>query len=299
MTSFAAGVTVFKRTAETQRFLESIDVPSIDTVYVADNGDIPPERWEIYEQDWPFSLEVLDLEYDSGLGYGREQIVEATSEEYLLIADNDMVVPSNVELLREQLEKKPDYGGISGILLEDGRIRSGCWDLYERGLLRDDDVITLDIREPKPIERVAEAPLATFDFITNAAVFRVDCLEDYCWHPDLIVEEHLDFYIGHMKRTDWQFGVCPAVLFKHLPGDDEEYTTIRSSDERVEKCRRKSLDRWGYRKRIYIKSHDWISTMESQSISQEVQDAVQDILPSRLRILYDDVVNGRYRPKHR
>lgn len=295
MGSLAAGVTVFKRTEKTRQFMESISEGLIDTLYVADNGDITSERWELYEQNWPFSVEVLDLEYDSGLGYARKQIVDNISADYLLIADNDMTVPLNLEVLLKQLDKKQDYGGISGILLEEGRIRSGCWDLYEGGLCRSDDVILLDIQEPKSVEEVAGAPLAKFDHIANAAVFRKECVKDYCWNPELTLEEHLDFYIGHMKRTDWRFGVCPEVIFKHFPNSKREYTATRDDSNRVETYRKKCLDRWGYRKRIYMKSHDWIDTIEHQSTSRTVKDAVKNLLPPRARILYDDLKYGRRR----
>lgn len=296
MISLAAGVTVFKRTGRTRQFLNSIDDQPIDTVYVADNGEIPPERWNLYEEDWPFTLEVLDLEYDSGLGYSREQIVEVATEDYLLIADNDMVVPSNVAVILDQLKEKPKYGGISGVLLEEGLLRSGSWDLYEGGLWDSDDVIMLDIRNQKHIEEISGAPLATFDFITNAAIFRMDCLEDYCWDPEFVVEEHLDFYVGHMKQTDWKFGVCPEVLFKHFPGGADDYTNVRDSDDRVGQYRRRCLDKWGYRKRIYMKPYDWISTITNEGRYQRARDAVETLMTPRIRILYDDIAYGRYRP---
>lgn len=292
MGGFAAGVTVFKRTEKLRNLLGSIPSEHIETVYVADNGEIDESRQAVYDEAYPFELTVLDLEYDSGLGYGRKKIVEAVDEEYLLIVDNDMIVPENVDLLRDQLAAKPTYGGISGVLLEHGEYRSGCWDIFEGGLFKD-DVVILDIRERKQIERVAGAPLTTFEFITNAAVFRTPCLRDYCWDPGLVVEEHLDFYLGHLNQTDWTFGVCPAVVFEHDHGGDSEYLSIRNQDERVLKYRRKSLEKWGYRKRLYLKQQGWIDTNHPRGRYQSTKDCVKQLLPKTGRVLLDDVQHGR------
>lgn len=287
------GTTVFMRTKKLEALLDSASSAPISKVFVADNG-VTSDRAHLYERPYPFELEVLDLDYDAGLGRSRCEIVDAaTQEDFLLIVDCDMEIPRNVGTLRTQLEQRREFGGISGILLENGSIRSGCWDLRECGIIRNDDVIMLEIPREKRVEPVAGAPLARFDAIPNAAVFRTECLHDHCWDPELVLEEHLDFYVGHKKCTHWRFGVCPQVVFPHDQGGSREYTEIRDDRERIDRFRRRSLDKWGYRKRIYRTSRGWLDTRPQTSAIGTARSSIMAVAPLPIRIIADDIVRGR------
>lgn len=241
----AVGVPVYKRTEKLQNLLTSVESAPIDTVYVADNGHTE-ERVKIYEEDWTFDLEVLDLEYDSGLGNCRSSIVDALSEDYLIVVDSDHTIPTNVGLLVHQLEKKPEFGGICGLLFENGGLRGTCHDLYESN-----DVLIRDIRE-KNADIVAGAPFVEFEFLQNVAAFRRECVEEYSWDPNLKQgKPHLDFYVGHKHRTDWRFALCPSVQFPHFPGGSSDYQANRNKRERLASAREYFLNKWGYRQIIY------------------------------------------------
>lgn len=243
MSDIAVGVTVFRREEKVARLLDSIGPESpIDTVYIGDNGDLTDRKQEIYSQQFPFEIEVMDLEYDSGLGHSRRKIVERSTEPYLLIVDNDVEIPHNVKQLRTILQRRPDLGGVGGILIEDGRIRSDCYDLFER-----DQLLVKDIRKPKQVLEVAGYPLVEFDQIQNVAMYRRECLEEYCWDAEYTIGwEHTDFFVGHLRQTDWAFGVCPEVMFRHYPGGSAGYTSKRRNRERLQESKRYFMDKWGY-----------------------------------------------------
>jgi hypothetical protein len=242
VTEFAVGVTVFMRTDRLRRLLESITHRAVSTVYVADVGDTDDRR-DLYEREYPFDLVVNDLAYDAGVSRGRNSIVAAAEEDYLLFVDSDNEVPERAGVLAEQLENRPDVGGIAGSLIEPelGRIYQGACDLaeYDGGLVKSSRL------ERKSIEQVAGDPFVRFDFVPMVVMFRRTCLEDRAWDPELTNhKEHLDFFVGHWKHTEWDFGVCPTVFFEHYPGGSQSYTQHRFGD--FDRQTERFREKWGY-----------------------------------------------------
>jgi hypothetical protein len=253
MSQIALGTKVFSRAGRLSGLLDSVEDTPVDTVYVADDGEPTAEKSRLYDADYPFELQLLNLEYDAGLGFGRDRIVDVLDEEYLLIVDSDHEVPANVETLVAQLEARPDLGGISGLLYEHGKIEGTCHDLFEHG-----DALVRDVRTDKSVELVAGAPLVEFDFLPNVALFRRECLHDQSWDPEYVIgKEHLDFYVAHERRTDWTFAVSPTVLFPHHPGGDQSYTADRENIQKHQRSKQYFLEKWGY-EQIVLGQTDWI-----------------------------------------
>lgn len=258
MSDIALCVKVFSRARKLGNLLESVSDTAVDTVYVADDGEPSEEKSALYEAEYPFELTVLDLEYDAGLGYGRNAVVEASDEQYLLVVDSDHELPPRIDGLAAQLEARPDLGGVSGLLFEQGKIRGTCHDLYEHG-----DVLLRDVRGEKTVERVAGQPFVEFDFVPNVALFRRDCLEDAAWDAEYVIgKEHLDFYVTHWQDTDWSFGVNPSVLFDHYPGGDAGYVADRESKAKLQRSKDYFLDKWGYRQ-LALGRTDWTDSTRS------------------------------------
>lgn len=281
MSEIAVGSTVFQREEKVAGLLNSIPSDSlIDTVYLGDNGENTERKDEIYTKQYPFKLTVLDLEYDSGLGHSRRRIVEESDEPYLLIVDSDIEIPHNVKLLYTILQQRDDLGGVGGILIEEDQIRSDCYDLFENGSL-----LLKDIREPKQVQNVAGAPLITFDQIQNVAMYRRECVEDYCWDSAYTIGwEHTDFFIGHKKQTSWSFGVCPEVMFRHYPGGDTSYTDKRLSKQRLKETKRYFLNKWGYRQ-VFNGQVNWLQTngglpSKQRLVEQFIKHGVLSLPPS-------------------
>ena len=258
MPKIALGTKVFSRVGRLRSLFDSLQGTFIDSVYVADDGKPTEEKTSLYEGDYKFDLTVLNLEYDAGLGYGRNRIVEESNEPYLLIVDSDHQIPPNVDRLVDQLEARPDLGGVAGLLFERGKIRGTCHDLYRQG-----DVLVRDVRGQKEVQRVANDPLIEYDFIPNTCLFRRECLEDRMWDPEYIIgKEHLDFYWTHKQETDWTFGINPTVLFDHYPGGDTNYVTNRESAEKLNYSKHYFLDKWDLRT-IVLGKTDWTDATRS------------------------------------
>lgn len=266
MVDIAVGTKVFMRTRKLRKLLESIERTPIKRVYVADDGKITAEKERLYDREFDFELRLINLEYDAGLGKGRKEIVERLDEEkYLLIVDSDHEVPENVTILADQLEELPDVGGIAGAIVEPekGRIYQSAKDFTEDGNIL---VRSPDLNE-KNIESVAGYPFIRFDFIPNITMFRTECVRDYCWDPNYVIgKEHIDFYVGHWKKTSWKFGVSPAVLFNHYPGGDATYQSHRDSEEKKSHAVEYFLDKWGY-EAVRTERNYWYDTESLQRIT--------------------------------
>jgi len=286
--NIAVGTKIFTRIDKFEGLLESI--PSwVSTMYVADDGEPSSKKSTLYEQRYPFELQILDLEYDAGLGKGREAILDVLSEDYLLIVDPDHRIPNTASILYDQLEKRPDLGGIAGILVEPEHQRLYCeaQDFREEQtgtgtrLVRGPDVNTTS----KPIEMVAGAPIATFDFIPNVALLRKECLLDYSWDIEYdFGGEHIDFYVGHWKHTDWSFAVSPSVHFEHYPGGDAEYTVSRW--DKLDSSQEHFLNKWEYQEDICNKWRWYGVGPEQDTSKNKLHRSIEIIQDEGLFALY-------------
>ena len=220
----ACGVPVYSRTEALEQFLESVP-PYVATVYVAENGPAASrdERAGLYGREWPFDMQVVELDHDVGIGQCREAICAALAEPYLWMGDCDMafVDPSDLRRLRGVLERNPDLGGVSGWLLEGGTVRSGARQLVEHG-----SRLIKAVNEPPDIKGDA-TPFARFDFIPQAGLFRAKIYDTYSYDSAIRNSEHVDFFYGHAERGEWAFASTPAVLVRHDRWIDAEY---RESD---------------------------------------------------------------------
>lgn len=258
MPEIGLGVKVFSRVDKVSDLLDSVSETPVDTVYIADDGKPTDEKTALYEDTYEFDLEVLDLEYDAGVGPGRNRVVEASDEPYLLIVDSDHRIPPEIDRLLNQLETQPDLGGVAGLLLEREKIRGVCHDLEIR-----DSVLVRDVWSKKKVYRVADSPLVEYDFVPNAILFRRECLEESIWDPEYVIgKNHLDFFLTHKEETDWSFGVNPTVLFGHYPGGDMTYTTNRDSMEKLVRSKRYFLDKWDL-EAIILGQTDWTDATRS------------------------------------
>jgi hypothetical protein len=220
--SIACGVPVFSRTKALEQFLDSVPA-YVDTVYVADNGR--NQTRDPYDEQWPFDLEVLHLEYDVGIGACRAAITDACTEPYLWIGDCDMafVRTDDLRLLRATLEQHPGLGGISGWLIEGDTVRAGARDLERHG-----DTAIKTIREYPDIER-SVVPFGRFEFIPQAGLFRTEVFDTYDYDPEVRASEHFDFFWGQRAAAEWEFASTPAVMIRHDRNIDQEYRENRGS----------------------------------------------------------------------
>lgn len=289
MSSIALGTIVFQRDKKLQNLLKSVDPKHISTVYIADNGHTEEREW-IYSTDFQFELHVIDMDFDIGIGACRRAIAERCEEKYLLVTDCDMLVPGNFEVLRDQLDASPEFGGIAGIIRENGKVHSGyCHDLFEEETYKG-TVLKGDIRTEKEVSTVAGAPLVPFDFIVNCALFRTECFDDYVWDDSLKFSAHEDFFVGHKHADTWNFGVCTDVIFEHDPGGGVEYDTeYRFNKDRLAKYTDIFLDKWGYEQMVYGPGQYWIGVYHPPSPVERTKNFLKGVLSTSQHVILFDV----------
>lgn len=254
------GVKVFMRSEKLYRLLESVEDTEISKVYIADGGNTE-DRIHMYEKSWNFELELIDLEFNCGLGAGRKAIAEKVEEKYLLVVDSDNEIPKNIQILYDILEKKPRLGGVCGLFFEtqndliSHRLRAKCKDITING-----STIKYH-RNDKETQWVSGHPIIKFDFIENIAIIRRECIDDHVWDEDL--EQgwaHDDFYLGH-KNTKWEFAMCPEVLFPHNRADEKEgYKNNRRDTRRLERSKKHFMNKWGI-KEVETLNTNYIDTV--------------------------------------
>lgn len=273
----AVGTKVFTRTDDLRRLLASIP-PFVSKVYVSDDGEMSDQKSSVYNTNYNFDLEVINLEYDAGLAAGRNAIVEVATEKYIFIVDTDHQLPPTAKLLYKQLKASPDIGGIGATLVEpeNDRLYSQVADFREK---QTEDGVKL-IRESggidnsKTIRIVQDAPLIEFDFIPNAALFKRECLEDQSWDNEYIIEyEHTDFYLSHWKYTDWKFAISPSVQVLHYPGGDTDYMINRHSPKKSSHTEEYFFNKWEYSE-METTDTRWIEAGSIGTVSEKFESVV-------------------------
>lgn len=276
------GVPMLHREEMLEQLLESASMNAhIDRVVVADNGEDSDRR--LYYRDFGVELDVIDLPYDAGLGACRNALVDQTDSEYLVMVDNDMTIPRNIDVLARILERDPDLGAVAGILDEHGHLRAGVTDLSETTLVSGKSAIVQEQCGDRRTSWETGYPVARADKISNAMIIRRECVEDYCWDSNLKNGTHEDFALGHWHLTDWEFGVTPAVIFRHFTerdGDSEYYNRFRyGNQERITHWNEVVLEKWGYDTMIWGDNY-WFNTAR-QSFSERVWKATAGAAPIR------------------
>jgi hypothetical protein len=272
----ALGAKVFYRTDKLANLLKSACEAPISRVYIADDGVIE-EREHLYNRDYPFELTVLDLDYDAGLGQGRARIVEELDEEFLLMVDSDHEVLS-VEPMYEVLNDDESLGGVAGLMYRrDGTVEATCHDLYEY----DDGnhrVLVRDIDGEKDFDVAAGYPYVQFDYVPNAALYRAECLNEYAWDSHYVIgKDHLDFYIGHRERTDWDFAIALEATLLHNPGGDSGYLWDRLDTRKTWESKRYFLQKWGY-DQIVFRRH-WTGNVVNESTADRLVQRLSRRIP--------------------
>jgi hypothetical protein len=253
----ALGVAMFNRVDKLESLLNSVNPDQIHRVIIADNGEQTEAKHDLYRGYDSTDLTVIDVKYNAGLGRCRERICDELREDLLLIVDSDIVIPGNIESLAAQVTSRQDIGGVGGILWENSQLRSNCFDLHEQG-----DVLLKHISGSKRIAELEGDPFVEFDLIQNVAVFKRECLMDYSWDPAYKIGwEHADFFLGHMRNTEWSFGVNPNVIFRHQPGGGSNYMRYRNSSEELRKSKEYFLRKWGY-SQVLRGQCDWLQSAD-------------------------------------
>lgn len=271
MEDLTIGIKTFLRPEKVRQLLSTIHNREWDPaeVIVADDGEINNEKRQTYEEyNEKLSLKILDLEFDLGNGASRNKLADECETEYLLMLDDDMMPPENIPELRKALENS-DYGGISGILKENGDLRACASDIFF-----EDGFLVLDIREEKTPD---ENGVIEFDYLPSCVMFRTECLEEFP-RDDFytIAGDHQDFYIEHKVNSDWRFGVNPEILFEHRPDSPENYLVHRESSEKLKESKDYLHDKWDIKDIVRVET---FLNRDGDTLSRKLKTILKKYLP--------------------
>jgi len=239
------GIKTFFRTDCLEKCLNAlVDLP-FKEIIVTDDGIINKEKREIYRKmREKLNIRLIECPFNIGIGWCRKKVFEETTTPYLLILDDDVIAPKNVFLLKKILDHDPKLGAVSGILFENGEFVSRAHNLYLKGR-----TLFRDISGEFKANTLRNIKYYLFDFVDNSGIFRMRCLEDYCWDKNYVIgSEHLDFFLGHKKLGIWKFAVTPNVVFQHLKGGSKKYYSFRSNKRVLNQSLKYFKNKWKIKK---------------------------------------------------
>jgi glycosyltransferase involved in cell wall biosynthesis len=246
------GIKSFYRPEKVHQCLKSIEKSKFQfsKIIVADDGPIREQKQEIYDSySESLDIEVLDLEYDLGLAASRNRMVDATDDEFFLLMDDDMKLPSNVNRLI-QVMRGSNLGGVSGVMKQNGNVRAGAHDIaFERDIL---------VRKIQGAEErnIVGNKVRIFDFIPTCSVLRTEMLKNNPWDEEFIIcKEHLDFFTHHKTNSDWEFGILEDIIFNHNPGGEIEFEKHRESENKRKSSLKYFLRKWNIQGIAQIETH--------------------------------------------
>lgn len=193
-----------------------------------------------------------------------------------------MELPSNVGVLLDVLDRDPSLGGVGGILDEYGTLRSGCCDFHEAEWWGDGQALVQSVPPGKTgaVDWSTGHPVARFDKLANAMVVRREALEDYSWDDALVDKEHLDFFVEHWRKTDWEFAVCPEVVVRHHTNGSTSYWNQfrHGNDDRQRSALDQFCEKWGY-DRVVLGDTRWFGTADRPLADRLMNEFVRAVGP--------------------
>ncbi len=250
----SCGIKTFNREQKLASCLASLVDKGFHAVIVADDGNITPGKREVYETYRKIlPMQLITLPFDTGISAGRNAIVDQCTTEYLLMLDDDQIVPENIGDLLLIMEQNTSLGGISGVWNDNGKQRCGATNLFVSG-----KYVVKDIRQKPKKMSAGKLSYYVYDFIPNSTLFRTECLRQIPWDPFYkIGSEHLDFYLKHQKHGTWKFAITPDVVILH---NSKEPTTgyrdmFRKNNARLLASEEYLNSKWNIKGVIEIKRH--------------------------------------------
>lgn len=227
MNEVACLITTFERPRCCRRLIKSIREHYDTRIYICDDSRnsrikmVNDPRRAVYD-----SLPITNgwhLNYDVGLSFKRNRLIDNTTEPYLLFLDDDFVFTeeTRIERLRTVLDADPSIGLVSGSVegaAYEGWFRKRKRDLYFEGpAIADDEVDGIQY--------------GYADMVPNFFLARREMFEDVRWNDKRKLSEHLEFFLD-LWRTDWKVAFVPSVVVDHRPERTKEYIKLRGRTEK-------------------------------------------------------------------
>ena len=231
-------IKTYMREASLLRGIKSIlnVCPWKSKLYIADDGPISDDKARFYSELRAKGHVVLELPRESGISYGRNQLVKSSTEPYVLLLDDDVMFPaaSDLELLADVLRGDSMVGIAAPILRNEGNSVGTyfCNENYARGIdLRRDGTLIVRVPSDKIRLKVGAAEYVCADQVVNCFLARREVFDRVRWDERIRIEyEHRDFFLAMKQDGRWTAAVVQNASAVHMRRDEDmSYIRARRS----------------------------------------------------------------------
>ena len=217
----AIGIKTFMREEVLFKTIEAIkkNFPYPYRLYVADDSNFSDKKKYFYQNLEHEGHVIIQLPFDSGISRGRNAIVKKSTEKYILMMDDDILIqdPDTFKKMFAVLKDKKEIGLVAGVLkLERGGYFGN--ETYSRGLRLDvNEENKLLYRNPatKKYHKVNDSLYVFSEQVVNFFIAKREVFNDILWDNEIkATYEHMDFFL-RMKKTDWKAAICLDAYAMH------------------------------------------------------------------------------------
>lgn len=215
----AIGIKTFMREETLFKTLDSIEkyFPYPYKIYIADDSGISDEKEYRYQQLEIQDHTIIRLPFNSGLSFGRNEIIKRVKEEYILMMDDDirLIDSDSIKKMKQVLDSADDIGLCAGMIYqENGEPFGGR--AYSKGLMLEVDQGVLF--RHKSTGKLAKADGVLYNYadqVVNFFIAKQAIFKKVTWDNRIKIEfEHMDFFLN-LKRTKWKVAVCLDAKATH------------------------------------------------------------------------------------
>ena len=236
---YAVGIKTFMRERTLERTVAAFRarMTSPCRLYICDDsGKKSDRKLALYGDLRREGATIIERPFDTGLAAGRNAIVKAATEPYVLITDDDVALDDQAALdrMRAVLDARPDIGLVAALVsYEQGGPFASAG--YARGL-RLERIGRLLKRSPMagtyekaPMMDGTDTLYVVADQVPNCFLARRELFEDVRWDDRIKVEyEHADFFLQMMTGGKWKAAVAVEAGATHFRSEpDMEYERHR------------------------------------------------------------------------
>jgi len=215
----AIGIKTFMREESLFKTLDSIEkyFPYPHKLYIADDGGVSDEKEYRYQQLEIRGHVIIRLPFNSGLSFGRNEIIRRVREEYVLMLDDDIQLTDSdsIKKMKQVLDSADDIGLCAGVIYQkNGEPYGGH--AYSRGLVLEIDNSVLF--RHKSTGKLAKADGVLYNYadqVVNFFLAKRAIFKSVTWDNRIKIEyEHMDFFLT-LKQTKWKVAVCLDTKSTH------------------------------------------------------------------------------------
>lgn len=179
------------------------------------------------------NVKVIQLPYDCGLSYARNELVKCVKTEFTLLLEDDFVMLKNTNLydMMEVFSADKNIGLVGGRLFKNNRIFS-----YEKYLfILNKILVSIDWQKCVDSSIIQQHKIGTItfgicDIIYNFFLAKTEVLKQYPWDvKHKIHSEHLDYFLNLKLNSDVKIAFMPNIIIghDHPINDDIDYLKFR------------------------------------------------------------------------